>query len=70
MVKANLSEYQSMKFSFCSIIDEDFIKITFFPNKNKIKTKPEMYYTKSTLTQNLQTFEQKLLSGKGFVDYK
>ena len=46
------------------------IKSRVFPNKNTIKTKPDMDYTKSTFPPNLQSFKQKLLSGKCFIVYK
>ena len=39
-------------------------------NKHKLKIKQEINNTKSTLPPNLQSFEQKLLSGKGFVVFK
>ena len=37
-------------------------------NKSKIKTKPELNITKSTLHPNLQIFKQKLISGNGFLN--
>ena len=39
-------------------------------NKHKPKFKQEINNTKSNLLPNLQSFEQKLLSGSGFVEYK
>ena len=39
-------------------------------NKHKPKIKQEINSTKSTLSPNLQIFEQKLLLGNGFVEYK
>ena len=37
-------------------------------NKHKPKIKQELNNTKSTLPPSLQSFEQKLLSGKGFYN--
>jgi len=46
------------------------IKSRLFPNKNKIKIKPELNNNNSSiLPSNLQTNKQKLLSGSGFVEY-
>ena len=39
-------------------------------NKHKSKIKQEVNNTKSNLPPHLQSFEQKLLSGNGFVEYK
>ena len=39
-------------------------------NEHKTKIKKEVNNTKSNLPQHLQTFKQKLLSGKGFLVYK
>ena len=44
-------------------------KSTLHPNKNKPKIKQEINDTKSTLPPNLQAFNQKLLSGNGFLKY-
>ena len=44
------------------------IKSRLHPNKTKIEQ--EVNNTKSNLPQQLQTFEQKLLSGNGFIVYK
>ena len=41
-----------------------------FPKKKKTKNKPELNFTKSTLPTNLQSLQQKLLSGNGFCTYK
>ena len=38
-------------------------------NKHKPKIKREINITKSNLPPHLQTFKQKLLSGKGFIKY-
>ena len=38
--------------------------------KHKPKIKQELNNIKSNIPPNLQTFKQKLLSGKGFVEYK
>ena len=38
-------------------------------NKQKLKIKPEMNNTKSTLPPNLQIIKQKLLSGSDFAEY-
>ena len=46
------------------------IKSRLHSNKQKIKHKQEQNKTKSNLPPNLQTFQQKLLSGNGFVEYK
>ena len=46
------------------------IKSRLHSNKHKPKIKTEMNSTKSNLPPNLQSFEQKLLSGNGFVEYK
>ena len=46
------------------------IKWRLFPNKNKVKIKPELKNTKSNLPPNLQTFKQKLLSRNGFFIYR
>ena len=46
------------------------IKSRLHSNKHRAKVKPELNNTKPTLPQNLQTFEQKLLSGNGFVEYR
>ena len=45
------------------------IKSRLHSNKHKPKIKQEIKYTKSTLPPNLQSFKQKLLSGKGFLKY-
>ena len=39
-------------------------------NKHKPKIKQELNNTKSILPPHIQSFEQKLLSGNGFVEYK
>ena len=39
-------------------------------NKHKPKIKTELNNTKSKFSPNLQAFEQKILSGNGFVKYK
>ena len=46
------------------------IKSRLNSNKQKAKIKHELNNIKSTLSPNLQSFKQKLLSGNGFVDYK
>ena len=46
------------------------IKSRLHPNKEKIKIKQEINDTKSNLPPHLQTFKQKLLSGKGFIKNK
>ena len=46
------------------------IKSRLHPNKHKPKLKQEPNITKSTLPPNLQSFEQNLLSGNDFVEYK
>ena len=46
------------------------IKTRLHSNKQKIKIKPELNKTKSNLPPHLQTFEQKLLSGNGFLKHK
>ena len=46
------------------------IKSRLHANKEKIKIKQEINDTKSNLPPHLQTFKQKLLSGKGFVEYR
>ena len=46
------------------------IKSRFFPNKHKLKIRPELKNFKCTLPPNLQIFKQKLLSGSGLVEYK
>ena len=46
------------------------IKSRLHSNKYKPKIKQEKNNTKSNLPPHLQTFKQKLLSGKGFVEYK
>ena len=46
------------------------IKSRLRSNKQKPKIKQEINKTKSNLPPNLQTFKQKLLSGKGFIYYK
>ena len=46
------------------------IKSRLHSNKHKPKIKQELKNTKSNLPPHLQTFEQKLLSGNGFVVYK
>ena len=43
------------------------IKSRLHSNKNKLKNKQEINNTKSNLPPHLQTFKQKLLSGKGFI---
>ena len=45
------------------------IKSRLHSNKQKPKIKQEINYTISTLPPNLQSFEQKLLSGNGFSVY-
>ena len=46
------------------------IKSRLHSNKYKPKIKQEFINTKSNLPPNLQIFQQKLLSGSGFVEYK
>ena len=46
------------------------IKSRLYSNKKKPKIKQEMNSTKSNLPPNLLSFKQKLLSGRGFVEYK
>ena len=47
------------------------IKPRIFPKENKIEIKLEVNTDNSSiLPPNLQSFEQKLLSGSGFVEYK
>ena len=46
------------------------IKSRLRSNKNKPKISQKMNITKSNLPTNLQSFNQKLLSGKGFIIYK
>ena len=43
-------------------------KSNLFPNKKKIKTKPELNITKISLPPILQPFKQKLLRGNGFLE--
>ena len=38
--------------------------------KHKPKIKLEVNYTKSNLPPHLQSFQQNLLSGNGFIEYK
>ena len=45
---------------------KSLIKSRLFPNKIK-KIKLELKITKSALPPNLQTFNQKILSGNGFL---
>ena len=47
-----------------------FIKSRSHPNKHEPKIKQEVNNTKSNLPPHLQSFEQKLLSGSGFLVYK
>ena len=47
-----------------------FIKPKLFSNKLKQKLKPQIEKNQSQLPPNLQSFEQKLLSGDGFLKYK
>ena len=46
------------------------IEPRFFPNKIKIKIKPELNKTKSNLPPNKEMFKQKLISGNGFIVYR
>ena len=46
------------------------IKSRLHSNKQKIKNKPDLNSTKSSLPPNLQAFKQKLLSGNGFIEHK
>ena len=46
------------------------IKSRLHSNKHKPKIKQEINISKSSLTPNLQTFKQKLLSGNGFIKYQ
>ena len=46
------------------------IKSRLHSNKHKPKIKPEVNNTKSNLPPSLQSYEQKLLSGYGFIVYK
>ena len=46
------------------------IKSRLLSNKHKLKIEQEVNDTKSNLPPNLQSFEQKLLSGNGFVEDK
>ena len=46
------------------------IKSRLHSNKQKPKINQEINNNKSNLPPNLQFFEQKLLSGNGFVEYK
>ena len=46
------------------------IKSRLHSNKQKPEIKQEPDKTKSNLPPHLQSFKQKLLSGKGFVEYK
>ena len=39
-------------------------------NKQNFKNKPELNNTQSNLPSNLQSFKQKLLTGKGFIEYR
>ena len=43
------------------------IKSRLSSNKHEPKIKQEVINTKSNLPSHLQTFKQKLLSGKGFI---
>ena len=49
---------------------ETLLKIRKHCNNYKPKSKQELNDTKSTLTPNLQSFKQKLLSGIGILVYK
>ena len=44
-------------------------KLRFHSNKHKPKTKQEINSNKPNLPPHLQSFKQKLLSGKGFLKY-
>ena len=46
------------------------IKSRLHSNKHKPKIKQELNNTKSNSPPHLQTFKQKLLTGKGFIYYK
>ena len=46
------------------------IKSRLHPNKHKPKIKQEPNAIKSNLPSHLQSFKQKLLSGKGFLKYR
>ena len=46
------------------------LKSRLHSNKHKPKNKQEPDKTKSNLSPNLQSFEQKFLSGNGLVQYK
>ena len=45
------------------------VKSRLHSNKQKIKFKPELNNTKSSLAQLLQSFRQKLLSKNGFLKH-
>ena len=45
------------------------IKSRLHSNKHKTKLIQEVNNTKSNLPPNLQSFKQKILSGKGFIKY-
>ena len=46
------------------------IKSRLHSHKQELKIKPELKDLKSKLPPHLQTFQQKLLSGNRFVEYK
>ena len=46
------------------------IKSGLHSNKQKLKIKPDLNDSKSNLPLHLQSLEQKLLSGNGFIVYK
>ena len=46
------------------------VKSQFFPDKNKIKNKPELNNSKSNLPPNFQKLKQKLLSGNELFIYE
>ena len=51
-------------------MSKTLIKSRLHSNKQKFKYKPKMSRPKSTLPPHLQSFQQKLLSGNSFLDYK
>ena len=46
------------------------IKSRLHPKKQKPKIKQEYNHLQSKLPTNIESFQQKLLSGNGFVEYK
>ena len=55
---------------FPQINANDNIKITIVSKKHKQKHKPELQHGINTLPPDVQTFEQKLLLGNGFIVLK